>query len=307
MSKLLFLLLLSTNAWADILFVDLNNSASEVTEARAEARRRGERLVVLPQSSTTESFEQQIRNALTAQTNAKKTFSTVILSGHYARQKFYGDSGEIPFGRLSAVFKDPQFSNIRKGVDSLLLWGCYTARPRAIADWKALLPGTQMLAGFNFAAPPSTALSSPRIMRNILRLSHDNIRDRRLIGRVQELVNLTQGKEDPYNFFGNTNLAVVIRGCYVSSKIGNIREEDLMECPPSLIDRLIKRRKRSYDIYANATLSSAELETKARSHGEEGLYRFKVDAQQYAKCFEASGDLPDPAEILALCAHYRCD
>lgn len=310
MSRFLYLLFfIATSAYADILFIDVNNSTTEVTEARREARRRGETLVVVPARNSTETIENELKSVLFAQVMAGKTFSTLVVSGHYSRQKFIGESNgrEISYSRLSSILREPRFSSVRSGIESVLLWGCYTARPRAIADWHSLLPNTQMLAGFNFAAPSSNTIAAPRIMRNILQMSHDNINDRRLVRRVQNFVNLTQGNEDPYDLFSMTNLAVVVRGCYVSSKIGVLNANRLTECPPSLISRLISRRRRSYDPYLNANQSDPELRQRARSHGETGLYRFKVDSEQYYNCFLGNAELPDPSEIQRLCAQYDCD
>lgn len=311
MSKLLCLLIVlcCTSAYADILFIDVNDSASEITEARREARRRGEALVIVPSRNSTATIEDELKRVLFAQVMANKTFSTLVVSGHYSRQKFMSEtnSREISYSKLSSILRDPRYRSIRSGIDSVLLWGCYTARPRAIADWHALLPNTQMLAGFNFAAPSSNTIASPRIMRNILQMSHDNMNDRRIVRRVQNFVNLTQGSEDPYDLFSMTNLAVVVRGCYVSSKIGVLDASRLTECPPSLISRLISRRRRSYDPYLNANQSDPELRQRARSHGETGLYRFKVDSEQYYNCFLGNSELPDPTEIQRLCAQFDCN
>lgn len=313
MNKLAVLLLLvCTNAFADILFVDINQSTSEVTAARKEAARRGERLVVVPPENSTAPIEEDLRTAMRAHTKSGRTFSTLIVSGHYSQQRFYGKNRgrdlEITYTRLNGVLRDPQFADIRKSIRSVLLWGCYTARPRAIADWKALLPRTQLLAGFNFAAPPSTALSSPVLMRNVLRISEDHLTDRQLIKRVQGLLNFTEGREEPYNFFGNTNLALVVRGCYITSNMGRLAEDELTECPTSLVARLTKRRVRSFDPYKRGDLADEALRRRARSSGEEGLYRFKMDQLQYGNCFSSFPLLlPSREEINALCERWDCD
>jgi len=316
MSKAFFLLCwcFATSAFADILFVDMNSSASEVAAARREAERRGEAFVVVPTGAPTKPIDQIIQDALKQQVAKKRSFSSLIVSGHYTRAgnqgKFYGTANgtdvQITYARLSQILMDPAVASIRRNVKSLLLWGCYTARPRAIADWKGLLPGTKLVAGFNFAAPPSTALSSPVLMRNVLRLQ-SHLNDRNLINNVVGLLNLTQGKETPYNFFGNTNLTLVVQGCYLTSNMGRIDEEDLTECPPSLLNRLVRRRVRSFDPYANATSPTAELLQRARSHGETGLYRFRMDAIQYVNCFKLRDDLPSPEQINELCARFDCN
>lgn len=84
-------------------------------------------------------------------------------------------------------------------------------------------------------------------------------------------------------------------------------KRDLVECPRALINRLIRRRVRSYDPFANAASMTPELRSRARSGGEAGLYRFKIDSLQYANCFEMSDELPDPRDIQQLCIAWDCD
>lgn len=310
-ASLLLLLILPLSAFADILFVDMNNSQSEVAEARREARRRGENLVVIPSSRSSSSVKDQLNDALFGKVLKGEAFSTLVVSGHYADGKFYGENHgrrqNLTYSELASVFRDSINAPARAGVESLLLWGCYTARPRAISDWQGLFPNTEMIAGFNFAAPSAQTIASPRMMRNVLRMSHEEINNRRLISRVDEFINLTQGNEDYYDLFAMTNSVVVARGCYMSSKTGFISVDQLQECPQSMIERLIKRKRRSYDPFVNANSSNADIRSRARSHGESGLYRFMIDSQRYANCFRSTSSLPDPSEVSQLCQRFNCN
>lgn len=313
MNKLLVLivLLISIQVRADILFIDMNNSASEVAVARAEARRRGVDLVIVPQRGSRASVKVQLEEALNDRFLSGPQFSSLIVSGHYGDGKFYGENfgatQSLTYSELATVFRDPMNAPLREGIDSLLLWGCYTARPRAISDWQGLFPGAEMIAGFNFAAPSAQTIASPRMMRNVLRMSYEEINNRRLISRVDDFINMTEGREDFYDLFSMTNSVVVAHGCYISSKTGYISVDRLEECPPSMIDRLIKRKRRSYDPFLNANSSSREMRERARSHGESGLYRFMIDSKRYANCFRASSLLPDPSEVDRLCRQFDCN
>ena len=315
MSRVLFFLLLCQSVFADILFIDVNDSESEVREARLEARARGENLVVIPKATNSAPLADQLRETLNDSlfdhAFSDQKFSTVIVSGHYANSRFYGENHgrnqELTYSEISSIFREPRFAPVRESVETLMLWGCYTARPRAIADWNNLFPNVEMLAGFNFAAPSSNTIASPRIMRNLLRASRNNISDNRLRRSIQTLVNMTDGSEDPYDVFNMTNIAIVAGSCYMSSRLGNMRENRLVECPPSLIQQLINRRRRSFDPFDNGSPTNQELSSRARSSGENGLYRFKIDSIQYGRCFERTSQLPDPEEVRALCYRYNCD
>lgn len=311
MIRLILLFAISTSVNADILFIDMNNSVSEVIEAKKEAKRRGEELIVVPRRNANGSVSEQLSSVLFERVLSGKNFKTLIVSGHYGDGKFYGEnhgkSQSMTYSQLATVIRDPMLSSVRENIDTLLLWGCYTARPRAISDWQGLLPNTEMLAGFNFAAPTSKTIASPRMMRNLLKASYDNINDRELVRRMKEFVNATERNEKYYDIFNMTNPVFVTAGCYISPKIGNISVDHLVECPPSMIDRLIKRRKRSYDPFLNANSSSVELRKRARSHAEDGLYRFKIDSLRYKNCFSMSSQLPHPDEVSELCRDFKCD
>lgn len=306
-----FFLAISNCAFADILFVDMNNSVSELTEARREARRRGENLIVVPNRNQTKPVSEQLEEVLFSQALSGDSFSTMIVSGHYGDGKFYGENHgrtqNLRYSELATIMRDPMIASIRNGVDTLILWGCYTARPRAISDWQGLFPQTQMIAGFNFAAPSSNTIASPRMMRNVLKTSYDNINDRRLVSRMRDFINATEGNEQYYDIVGMTNPVFITRGCYISPRIGNIPVSRLVECPPSMIERLIMRRRRSYDPFVNANSSDPEIRRRARSSTESGLYRFKIDSLRYGACFGMSSQLPSTDEVISLCNQLQCD
>lgn len=301
-------LLLSTipKAQAEIVFVDVNDSQSEIKAARLAAKERGEELIVIPEKRSDKTpLEKQLKEKLDQLVKDKKSLSALIISGHYSKSRFYGEKDKhlsLSFDQVSKLMENPDYKEMRENVSDLLLWGCYSARPKSLADWQALFPNLTVLAGFNFAAPKSQTLASPGLMSEILKKSKSILEDDRW---EKAITSLTKTLNYIY-----TSSVIVVRNCYYSSQLGALELEDIIECPPELIEKLIARKKVAFDPYLKASKLKEipeELKKSARSHGPSGLYRFKVDCSQYQSCFSQTKDLPSKNAIANLCQKFHCD
>ncbi len=298
----IFLLLIHCQARSEILFIDINSSPTEVASAREAAKLVGETVLVVPGPG--KDLKEDLLATLKEMHASKRPLTSLIISGHYSKQQFQSEDKKrsISYSEITQIFRTSPFSQMAKETRHLLLWGCYTARPRAIANWQGLFPELLTLSGFSFAAPNAYTDASTGLIKDILVNGYkagSSYQLERSIGDITRTVNFLQ-----------SNAVIVSGGCYYSTQLGNLSVSGLSECPPSLIERLIYRRKKSFDPYeksAGKIIIPKELREQSRSHGENGLYRFKVDSVQYGRCFESCPELPDPARVSALCSKYSCD
>jgi hypothetical protein len=159
-SALMLLIVLSAvNARADILFIDANNSPSEIVTARRAAEARGEKLLVIPDKASAAGnvkplnakfLDQQVTMAL----KAGRKFDSVIISGETIGNRFFGKNGEITDSDIvDVVKKSPTLS---KSVRSLYGLGCYSATLSLATWWKTHVPSLEMVVGYDGQAPYSS-------------------------------------------------------------------------------------------------------------------------------------------------------
>ena len=77
----------------------------------------------------------------------KRNFDTVIISGHYGFQEFYGSLGMVYKSSLKETFaRHPRlFDSVR----SIYGWGCYGATPAASTWWMNAFPHVDLVGGFD--------------------------------------------------------------------------------------------------------------------------------------------------------------
>jgi hypothetical protein len=230
------LLLASRHAFADILFIDLNCSASELVAAKKAADDRHEKLIVLPprsdeqQSLYSKDHEldltkellgnllgdlkgnsktnqtkiaelqrrvntidqqekilktneqalglmpafstEQLEGTLKEYAKNRKTFESVIISGHHS-DHYYGQ-----FGDLNAPDRtdDPQYigtifakyPTLLHSVRSFYGWGCYSAEPLAAIAWQNAFPNLSVVGGYDASAPGAESSPSSTFLSSLL-------------------------------------------------------------------------------------------------------------------------------------------
>ncbi len=78
--------------------------------------------------------------------------SSVVISGHDGNGQFVGSQGRLSDKDISEAFQSS--APLGDSVRSLLLWGCYTTNIGSLEkNWKPILPGLNMIAGFDKIAP----------------------------------------------------------------------------------------------------------------------------------------------------------
>ena len=194
-------LFLSFTAKADILFLDLNNSAQEVESAKRAARARGENVIVIPSSQSPvrqsaggkkinmDSIKAELRQY--DQQGAK--ISSVVVSGHDGNGQFTGEFGTVSSDILEDAFAT--VPNMMQNVRSVLLWGCYTTTLGSLeGHWKSVFPNVAVFAGFDGRAPNNTRPANFSYLEGFLK------QDRRLAAETDRRKLLDVAKQiDGFN------------------------------------------------------------------------------------------------------------
>ncbi len=174
MKLFLVVLAIFTNfntAYADILFLDLNNSPKEIEAAQIAAKQRGEKLIVFPDKPTNydTDFSSQLSTKLQEMKKNKiqSKISSVILSGHNGNGHFTGSKASLSYVELQQVIEsNPELT---ESVKSLYLWGCYTATPGSIINnWKPTFKNLDVIIGFDGVAPANNSLSGHKYLTDSL-------------------------------------------------------------------------------------------------------------------------------------------
>jgi hypothetical protein len=152
---LLFLAIFAaTEARADILFIDANNSQEEVATARRAAIARGERLLVVPEHAKPGALNKGFLNQqVGAALKTGRKFESIIVSGESIGDKFLGKNGGITAEEISDVVHDNP--SLLKTVHSVYGLGCYSASFSMAIRWKTMMPGLKMIVGYDGQAPKS--------------------------------------------------------------------------------------------------------------------------------------------------------
>lgn len=105
-SLLLSIPLFISHAFADILFIDLNNSPKEIEAAKKAAYARGEKVIVLTSSKKTPFIDDKnISSLLTDLKKKNVKLSSVVISGHDGNGEFHGAFGRVSEPALERAFK----------------------------------------------------------------------------------------------------------------------------------------------------------------------------------------------------------
>jgi hypothetical protein len=127
-----------------ILFLDLNNSKTEVAAAQRVAKIKGKELIVYPKTDTQFNFE-ELKKII-----RETSFSSLCLSGHNGGDSYSGKTASVNVHELmSAITNSPSHQSI----EGLYLLGCNGANKTKIFFWKEALPNLKFIAGYDGSAP----------------------------------------------------------------------------------------------------------------------------------------------------------
>lgn len=176
MNKLALALIFTTSsAYADILMLNFNGNNSTIAAAKRAAVKRGERVIVIPKSGEKIS-KHTLDDEMARLSKEGIEVSSMIFSGHDGGGYFGGRSGGMNKSEVREVMA--KYPEMAKGVDSLILRGCYTATPGEAMSlendsWNGIFPDLNMIAGYIGAAPSSERIYSKSFIEEILSLESD--------------------------------------------------------------------------------------------------------------------------------------
>lgn len=99
--------------------------------------------------------------------------TSIIVSGHDGSGSYSGMTGGLSKGYLLTKLKDSFSEDQLQSLESVLLWGCYTATRNEVNWWDEKLPGLKVLAGFNGSGPSIGKLASNQMIYDILTSTED--------------------------------------------------------------------------------------------------------------------------------------
>ncbi len=150
---------ISSTCLADIIFIDFNNSASEVKYARAAAEKRGEKLIVLGRASDGSSYNSEaFSKDLNQIQNSGAKLTSMIISGHDGNGEFFGSNGSLTSEQMRQAFSEHK--ELASNVRSIFMAGCYGSDFGAIETyWKGITPNASLLAGYGGSGPRNNVSS----------------------------------------------------------------------------------------------------------------------------------------------------
>ncbi|MGZ3746413.1 MAG: hypothetical protein ACXWRE_03625 [Pseudobdellovibrionaceae bacterium] len=169
-------------AHADIVFVNMNGSISEIPAVQETANALGERLYVLPSTNAPGYNTKQLAQDLVRLAKLGVRPRALIISGHHVKdQGYFGTNGEVSLLQLARLLSSSgdsetssQVQSFFAGLHSLYLWGCYTGTLNnvtlLVSPGNAPFANIQYIVGFADKAPISSNADSGRTLGQMLRL-----------------------------------------------------------------------------------------------------------------------------------------
>lgn len=102
--------------------------------------------------------------------NSNKAITSMIMSGHDGGGEIGGVVGNVTKSSIIQSYKNAYKGKNSKAaqLESVLMWGCYTATVNEVIDWKTELPQLKIMAGFHGIGPGNDKLASRTIMKDLL-------------------------------------------------------------------------------------------------------------------------------------------
>lgn len=108
-----------------------------------------------------------LKKELESMSRNKVSLSSVIISGHDGNGSFVGSRGGLSDKEVKEAFEAA--SPLGNSVKSLMLWGCYTTNIGSLEyNWKKVLPGLSVIAGYDGSAPAGDKPASWNYLEDIL-------------------------------------------------------------------------------------------------------------------------------------------
>ena len=135
----------SAKANADVVFIDLNKAPQEVEAARKAASNLGEKLIVISASSARELTSSNVVSRINSNADVQSAAALrIIVSGHRAKDDFFGENGRVNIARLSEGLE----SGLRNKVTTMFFAGCYYTGLGGSIRARHLFPNALVVGGY---------------------------------------------------------------------------------------------------------------------------------------------------------------
>ena len=224
---LLINLLAAPTAHADIIFVNMNGSTTEIPAAQQAASQLGEKLYVLPsQNISGEKYKtEQLTQDLVRLAKLGVRPRAMVISGHHVKnQGYFGTNGEISLHSILNYTdqSDGEVQQFFASLRSLYLWGCYTGTltnaDRLLMGYNTAFTNTKYVVGFADKAPLSTVPASGQVLKDML-LQESQFRSAAPEQMLELLKQESAKYKDKYDFIVHRGQAFVTIDGY--SEVGS--------------------------------------------------------------------------------------
>lgn len=156
-----------------VVFVDTNNSPTEIKAATEAACERGETFVKLPKSGTFVS-KKELADELNSMAAANKSLSSIVVSGHDGGGSIHGAEGladnKLNKWDVIKAFNDAYKNKpeLQKDFKSVFMWGCWSMGPSEVEIWRQQIPSLKMVSGFMDMGPKNTTAAAHTVLKGLL-------------------------------------------------------------------------------------------------------------------------------------------
>ncbi len=213
--------------------------------------------------------------------------TSVVFSGHDGNGVFMGTAGGFREPDIAEAFD--AVPRLKKGVRSVMLWGCYTANMGALNHWwKKTFPDAELIAGFDGVAPSGAKAGSANYLEDIL------VKEKELTAIKDEkemALAFKRLKDVPY-----MNAALCSNDIYVSNSLTFSLGQADANCQTQNLESIQK----IYSCYKNAETPACANPPSDYRTGE--LRQIYNNLQRYRHCFEekSTADIPNPENVIRL-------
>jgi hypothetical protein len=217
---LMTLLVAPQSARADIVFVNMNGSTTEIPAAKSVANQMGEKLYILPEQNAPGYTTEQLTQDLVRLAKLGVRPRAMIISGHHVKnQGYFGTNGEVALHQILQLM--PQDDSDVRGyfasIQSLYLWGCYTGTmtnaDRLLRGYGTPFVNTKYVVGFADKAPLSTVPASGQVLKDML-LRESQFRASSPEQTLQLVRQVSASYKDKYDFIVHKGTAFATKDGY---------------------------------------------------------------------------------------------
>lgn len=175
----------------------------------------------------------------------KGVITSMVISGHDGGGEYYGDDHDQSISKDDIFKLAGTYPEQLKGMNSVILMGCWSAVPKEVDEWKVNFPSIKVIGGFVGSAPSSDRIASGTFIEDSLKL-YPSLQKNRDAKNAEKLIKSIK------------NIGMINSGVYVDLSKTNCSE--------------VVENKNQY-FYISPAISEDELADNT-TNGEKGFHPF---------------------------------